>query len=104
MAALLTPCIIATLLTPGLSDVILVPRPLEQTIAEPPHDSSGRNNAWLTLLLTVLYKFGDVSAMSPTTTFLIRDVGLGAGEVGVMNKALGLFATVPGALYSGVLV
>ena len=39
--------------------------------------------------------------MSLTTTFLIRGVGFDAGEVGVVNKTLGLFATIVGALYGG---
>ena len=42
--------------------------------------------------------------MSLTTTFLIRGVGFDAGEVGVVNKTLGLFATIVGALYGGVLM
>lgn len=43
-------------------------------------------------------------AMSLTTTFLIRGVGFDAGEVGMVNKTLGLFATILGALYGGVLM
>ena len=104
MAALLIPCIIATLLAPEPSDVIPVPRSLEQAVAEPLRDFFGRNNAWLILLLIVLYKLGDAFAMSLTTTFLIRGVGFDAGEVGVVNKTLGLFATIVGALYGGVLM
>ena len=67
-------------------------------------DFFGRNNAWLILLLIVLYKLGDAFAMSLTTTFLIRGVGFDAGEVGMVNKTLGLFATIVGALYGGVLM
>ncbi len=104
MAALLIPCIIATLLAPEPSDVIPVPRSLEQAVAEPLRDFFARNNAWLILLLIVLYKLGDAFAMSLTTTFLIRGVGFDAGEVGVVNKTLGLFATIVGALYGGVLM
>ncbi len=40
MAALLVPCIIATLLAPEPSDVIPVPRSLEQAVAEPLRDFS----------------------------------------------------------------
>lgn len=42
--------------------------------------------------------------MSLTTTFLIRGVGFDAGEVGVVNKTLGLLATIVGALYGGILM
>jgi PAT family beta-lactamase induction signal transducer AmpG len=104
MAVLLIPCIIATLLAPEPSDVIPVPKSLEQAVAEPLRDFFGRNNAWLILLLIVLYKLGDAFAMSLTTTFLIRGVGFDAGEVGMVNKTLGLFATIVGALYGGVLM
>ena len=104
MAALLIPCIIPTLIAPEPSDVIPVPRSLEQAVAAPLRDFFGRNNAWLILLLIVLYKLGDAFAMSLTTTFLIRGVGFDAGEVGVVNKTLGLFATIVGALYGGVLM
>lgn len=104
MAALLIPCMIATFLAPEPSDVIPVPRSLEQAVAEPLRDFFGRNNAWLILLLIVLYKLGDAFAMSLTTTFLIRGVGFDAGEVGVVNKTLGLVATIIGALYGGVLM
>ncbi len=89
MAALLVPCIIATLLAPEPTDAIPVPKTLEQAVAAPLRDFFGRNNAWLILLLIVLYKLGDAFAMSLTTTFLIRGVGFDAGEVGVVNKTLG---------------
>jgi len=104
MAVLLIPCMIATFLAPEPSDGITVPRSLEQAVAEPLRDFFGRNNAWLILLLIVLYKLGDAFAMSLTTTFLIRGVGFDAGEVGVVNKTLGLIATIIGALYGGVLM
>lgn len=95
------PCIIATLLAPEPTDTIPVPKTLEQAVVAPLRDFFGRNNAWLILLLIVLYKLGDAFAMSLTTTFLIRGVGFDAGEVGVVNKTLGLLATIVGALYGG---
>ncbi|HEJ0183313.1 TPA: muropeptide MFS transporter AmpG [Citrobacter koseri] len=104
MAALLVPCIIATFLAPEPEDSIPVPKTLEQAVAAPLRDFFGRNNAWLILLLIVLYKLGDAFAMSLTTTFLIRGVGFDAGEVGVVNKTLGLLATIVGALYGGILM
>lgn len=104
MAALLIPCIISTLLAPEPTDTIPVPKTLEQAVAAPLRDFFGRNNAWLILLLIILYKLGDAFAMSLTTTFLIRGVGFDAGEVGVVNKTLGLIATIIGALYGGVLM
>lgn len=104
MAALLIPCLIATWLAPEPTDAIPVPKSLEEAVVAPLRDFFGRNNAWLILLLIVLYKLGDAFAMSLTTTFLIRGVGFDAGEVGVVNKTLGLLATIVGALYGGVLM
>lgn len=104
MAALLIPCIVATWFAPEPDDAIPAPQSLEQAVAAPLRDFFGRNNAWLILLLIVLYKLGDAFAMSLTTTFLIRGVGFDAGEVGVVNKTLGLIATIIGALWGGVLM
>ncbi|MBE8214606.1 MFS transporter, partial [Leptospira borgpetersenii serovar Ballum] len=59
MAALLIPCIIATWLAPEPDDAIPAPRTLEQAVVAPLRDFFGRNNAWLILLLIVLYKLGD---------------------------------------------
>lgn len=104
MAALMAPCIIATLLAPEPTNAIEAPRSLEQAVLLPLRDFFGRNNAWLTLLLIVLYKLGDAFAMSLTTTFLIRGVGFDAGDVGLVNKTLGLAATIIGALCGGILM
>lgn len=104
MAALLVPCLIATLLAPEPTETIVAPKTLEEAVMAPLRDFFGRNNAWLILLLIVMYKLGDAFAMSLTTTFLIRGVGFDAGEVGMVNKTLGLFATIVGALYGGVLM
>lgn len=104
MAGLMLPCTIATLLAPEPTDSVPIPRSLEQAVVAPLRDFFGRNNAWLILLLIVTYKLGDAFAMSLTTTFLIRGVGFDAGEVGIINKTLGLFATILGALYGGVLM
>ncbi len=70
------------------SDAIPVPKTLDRRLFNCLVRFFGRNNAWLILLLIVLYKLGDAFAMSLTTTFLIRGVGFDAGEVGVVNKTL----------------
>jgi MFS transporter, PAT family, beta-lactamase induction signal transducer AmpG len=73
-------------------------------VVAPLKDFFGRNNAWLILLLIVMYKMGDAFAGSLSTTFLIRGVGFDAGEVGLVNKTLGLAATIIGALLGGMLM
>mgnify|MGYP003366284423 CR=1 FL=1 len=104
MAALMIPCIIATLLAPDPQDSIRAPRTLEQAFFEPLRDFFGRNNAWIILLLIVLYKLGDAFAMTLTTTFLLRGLAFTLDDVAMVNKSLGLFATIIGALFGGALM
>lgn len=104
MAAMMLPGIIATLLAKEPDGVVERPRSLEEAVVAPLRDFFSRNNAWLILSLIVLYKLGDAFAASLTTFFLIRGVGFDAGDVGLVNKTLGLVATIVGALAGGVLM
>ncbi|AIA70104.1 beta-lactamase induction signal transducer [Pectobacterium atrosepticum SCRI1043] len=104
MAGLMLIGVFATLLAPEPLNSQPAPRTMEQAIVAPLRDFFERNNAWLILLLIVLYKLGDAFAVSLTTTFLIRGVGFNAGDVGLVNKTLGLFATIVGAIYGGLLM
>ncbi|PLR51911.1 muropeptide MFS transporter AmpG [Chimaeribacter arupi] len=104
MAALMLVGVVTTLRAPEPDTHAGVPRTLEQAIMAPLRDFFGRNNAWLILCLIVLYKMGDAFAGSLSTTFLIRGVGFEAGEVGLVNKTLGLAATIVGALYGGAVM
>ncbi|WJY14045.1 muropeptide MFS transporter AmpG [Pectobacteriaceae bacterium CE90] len=103
MAGLMLLCVIATVFAPE-PDNKPAPHNMEQAIVAPLKDFFGRNNAWLVLILIVLYKLGDAFAASLSTTFLIRGVGFNPGDVGLVNKTLGLFATIVGALYGGLLM
>ena len=60
-----------------------------------------RPHAVALLAFIVLYKLGDAFAGSLSTAFLIRGVGFSATEVGAVNKALGLVATIVGVLAGG---
>ncbi|WP_127959608.1 muropeptide MFS transporter AmpG [Serratia microhaemolytica] len=102
MACLMLIGVFATLMAPEPTGEIAAPRSLEQAVVTPLRDFFGRNNAWLILLLIVAYKVGDAFAGSLSTTFLIRGIGFDAGDVGLVNKTLGLFATILGALLGGV--
>ena len=104
MAAMMVPGLIATLLAKEPESSINAPHSLRDAVAKPLLDFFQRNNAWLLITLIVLYKLGDAFAASLTTTFLIRGVGFDAGDVGLVNKTLGLLATIIGALYGGVLM
>lgn len=104
MAGLMLIGVVATIMAPEPDVSEPAPRTIEIAVVAPLKDFFSRNNAWLILLLIVMYKMGDAFAGSLSTTFLIRGVGFDAGEVGLVNKTLGLLATIFGALYGGMVM
>lgn len=56
------------------------------------------------LALIVLYKLGDAFAGSLMTPFLLQGVNFSVAEVGVVNKVIGLWLTIGGALLGGFLM
>ncbi|MCA3250243.1 MAG: MFS transporter [Rubrivivax sp.] len=56
------------------------------------------------LVFIVLYKLGDAFAGSLLTPFLLKSMAYTSAEVGVVNKVLGLWLTIGGALVGGVLM
>lgn len=80
------------------------PHTLGQAVREPLAEFFARDGAWLLLLLIVLYKLGDAFAGSLSTAFLLRGPGFSLTEVGLVNKWLGVGATILGALAGGALM
>ncbi|MDT7833664.1 AmpG family muropeptide MFS transporter [Aquabacterium sp. OR-4] len=60
--------------------------------------------AGLFLLFIVLYKLGDAFAIALVTPFLLKAMAFSSAEVGVVNKVLGLWLTIGGALAGGLLM
>ena len=60
--------------------------------------------AWAFLGLIVLYKLGDAFAGSLMTPFLLKSMAFSSAEVGVVNKVIGLWLTIGGALLGGALM
>jgi PAT family beta-lactamase induction signal transducer AmpG len=60
--------------------------------------------AWAFLLLIVLYKLGDAFAGSLTTPFLIKGMAFTQAEVGIVNKIIGIWLTIFGAIAAGALM
>ena len=60
--------------------------------------------AWAFLAFIVLYKLGDAFAGSLMTPFLLKAMAYGSAEVGLVNKVIGLWLTIAGALLGGVLM
>ena len=56
------------------------------------------------LAFIVLYKLGDAFAGSLMTPFLLQAMGYSTAEVGVVNKVIGLWLTIGGALVGGALM
>jgi PAT family beta-lactamase induction signal transducer AmpG len=56
------------------------------------------------LLFIVLYKLGDAFAGSLMTPFLLKAMAYSPAEVGVVNKVIGLWLTIAGALLGGALM
>lgn len=94
----------ATLLSPEPVSPIAAPRNVEEAVWGPIREFFSRSPAVGLLLLIVLYKIGDAFAGSLTTAFLIRGVGFSPAEVGVVNKGMGMVATIVGALVGGAIM
>src|SRR5437879_662387 len=80
------------------------PKTLRDAVIEPLREFFSRPRAGWILVLLVLYKFGDAFAGSLTTAFLLRGAGFSLEDVGYVNKAVGLAATIVGVLFGGALM
>ncbi len=80
------------------------PRSMREAVFEPLHEFFSRSGAIWLLVLIVLYKLGDAFAGSLTTAFLLRGPGFSLVEVGFVNKAAGLVATIIGLVIGGTLM
>ena len=61
-------------------------------------------SAWAFLGFIILYKLGDAFAGSLMTPFLLKSMAFSSAEVGLVNKVIGLWLTIGGALLGGVLM
>ncbi|MGQ0656862.1 MAG: AmpG family muropeptide MFS transporter [Chromatiales bacterium] len=102
MAALLLVGVLTTLFAYEPEDGAAAPRSLQAALVEPFRDYFSREGALSMLVLVLLYKLGDALAGSLSTTFFIRELGFSMQDVGLINKVLGLAATIIGALAGGL--
>lgn len=56
------------------------------------------------LALIILYKLGDSFAGSLLTPFLLKGVGFSQAEIGVVNKVIGMWLTIFGAILGGIIM
>ncbi len=104
MAALMSVGLYATLSAPEPTLQGTPPRTLRDAVLLPLQEFMTRPEPWAFLGLILLYKLGDAFAGSLTTAFLIQGAGFGIAEVGTVNKGIGLFATLGGAVLGGTLM
>lgn len=93
---------VATLLADEPSHYQPPPATLFEACILPFKEFLTRDKAILLLVLIVLYKMGDAFAASLTTTFLLRGLGFELVDVGLINKTVGMIATLVGAFVGGV--
>ena len=82
----------------------LQPQTLKAAILEPMQEFFARKASVAILLFIVLYKLGDALSVSLATPFLIRGLGFSLTTVGIVNKGIGLIATMAGILVGGVIM
>lgn len=104
MAGLLTIGVAAVFFGPDPEEEAPPPRTLAEAVSGPLKEFFSRPGAWAFLALIFLYKLGDAFAGGLTTAFLIRGAEFSVGEVGVVNKGMGLIASIVGALFGGVIM
>ena len=104
MAALMLVGFAATFAAPEPQAPAKPPATLAAAVSQPLAEYFSRRGAWLLLALVVLYKLGDAFAGSLTTAFLLRGAGFSLTDVGLVNKWLGIAATILGALAGGALM
>lgn len=104
MALLMLPGIITTYLAREANYPDAKTLSLVEAITFPLQDFFKRNNVWLMITLIICYKLGDAFASTLAGPFLIRGLNFSVADVGLVNKTLGLVATISGALYAGCLM
>ncbi len=83
---------------------IVPPRSMGEAVWGPLKDFFSRRSAIVILLFIILYKLGDAYAGALTTAFLIRGVHFSLSELAIINKLIGIVATIVGALFGGTLM
>lgn len=104
MAGLMLIGIAANIAAPAVPSNTELPRSLDAAVILPWRDFFMRKGAVWLLILVFFYKLGDAFAGRLTMYFVLNDLEFSLTEVGVIYKALGLFATIGGGLYGGVLM
>ncbi|MBI2992630.1 MAG: MFS transporter [Gammaproteobacteria bacterium] len=104
MAALMSVGIASSVLGPEPEGTVALPASLARAALDPLREFFSRRRAVSLLALVILYKLGDAFAGTLTTTFLLRALEFSLTDVGVVNKWMGVAATLAGGLAGGALM
>ena len=83
---------------------IVPPKSMSEAVWGPLKDFFSRKSAVVIMLFIILYKLGDAYAGALTTAFLIRGVHFSLSELAILNKLIGIVATIVGALFGGTIM
>lgn len=103
LAALLTVGMVAAVFAPTLPKMA-PPRTLRLSFVEPLSEFFRRRGALVVILFVMLYKLGDFVAMFMVPTMLFQELHFGLTEVALLQKFIGISATIVGAAIGGILV
>lgn len=102
MAGLMAVGVVATLCAPALTtNTEDKNSSLTKLVVTSFKDFLTRDKAWLILVLVILYKLGDSFSHALSSTFLL-DLDFSLQEVGMINKLLGVVATLIGVFVGGL--
>jgi PAT family beta-lactamase induction signal transducer AmpG len=103
MAGFMVVGIVGAVCAPEPDSAVTAPKSMREAVWGPLTDFFGRPSAWMLLLAIILYKLGDAYAGTLTSVFFIK-LGFSAGDVGKINKGLGLVSLLTGAAIGGSLM
>lgn len=103
MAGIMLCSSLFTFLAPEPSERVIPPKTLRDAVWEPLHTFFQRKSAVEILVFIMVYKLGDAVAGAMTTPFLL-ELGFSRTDVGMVNKAFGLFSTIAGTVVGGGII
>jgi len=103
MAAVMLAGVLTVLISPDPGFVAEAPKSMGEAVSAPLAEFFGRPHALGFLAVIILYKLGDAFASTLQTAFLIGGLGFSATDVGAV-KGVGVFATLLGAFFGGLLM
>lgn len=103
MAAFMIVGVINTLVSTEPEVAEKPPSNFKESVIDPFVDYFKRRGALEILAFIILYKLGDVLAGALSTPFML-ELGFSKTQIGTVTKGFGLFATVFGAVFGGVVM